>query len=97
MARNDLQRLGLEVFEFVVLIDDVSSAVLANIDSFDRPTVAKLVTPGAYLTLNAALTESGLPKTILDVAANDALLAMDTPHATNGIPRASPTGMRAFI
>ena len=75
----------------------MSSAVLANIDSFDRPTVPKLVAPGAYLTLNAALTESGLPETIRDVAPNDVLLALDTPHATNGIPRTSLADMRAFI
>jgi hypothetical protein len=76
----------LEVFKFVVLVNDVMTTFTTKIHPINLLATSKLVAPLAHLTVNTGLTKSGFPKRTYDIAADDALFTLDAAHVDNGSP-----------
>jgi hypothetical protein len=64
MTSDDTESFDLQVFEFVLCVDDVSTTFATDIDAIDRLASTELVAPGANLSVYATRAEVGLPKAV---------------------------------
>jgi len=84
MACNNPQGLEFQLVEFFLRVDDVTSAIMADVDPVYGLTTAKLIAPNTDLSVNAAFTEIGLPKPVPNIPTDNRLFALHTMHVGEG-------------
>lgn len=77
----------------------MTSAISADVDPVYRLTAAELIAPNTNLSVDAALTEIGLPETIRDISTNNRRFTLHTVHigestsSVNEVPGVDPSGI----